>query len=256
MTLIFLGTKTQAQESEDVFPFHLKCKGMVNLEHECIYTEFLNRIEALMDEEFQLEMNRTKTFKLFLGLAYTESGQILELKIESPSNILNTKFRNYLTNLKPVNTEDDSEPIGLDLEFVLFKSKKQQWHIKSMKTLDSEKHLRELRFTSLPKHKDCSGTNIQLVDCLNKKFWKHIVDNFKYPDQALNNNIKGTVNCQFNILSDGSIEILDLIGPHQILIEEAERIIKKMPQLEKGGSIMGIPTKFRYAIPITFRLDN
>jgi hypothetical protein len=256
LMLFIFGTKIRAQESEDVFPFHLKCNDMVNMEHECIYTEFLDRIESLLDEEFQLEMSQKNTFKLFLGMIFTKSGDILELKIESPSHTLNTKFRDYLTNLKPVAHENDTKPRPLDLEFVFVKASNQEWEIKSLKTLESEKYKREFRFSILPKHKDCSGNNIQLNNCINTIFWKHIVDHFKYPSKALKDNIQGTVHCKFYILPDGTLEVYDLRGPHQILIDEAERILKKMPKFKSGGSVMGIPFKFSYSIPITFKLEG
>lgn len=256
LILFFFGTKTQAQEFEDVFPFHLKCKNMVNMEYECIYTEFLDRIESLLDEEFQMEMNQKNTFKLFLGMIFTNSGDVLDLKIESPSHTLNTKFRNYLTNLKPVANEHDTTPKPLDLEFVFVKASNQDWEIKSLKTLESEQYKREFRFSTLPKHKDCSGNNIQLNNCINTIFWKHIVDHFKYPSKALKEKIQGTVHCKFYILPDGSLEFYNLIGPHQILIDEAERILKKMPKFKSGGSVMGIPFKFTYSIPITFKLED
>lgn len=256
LALLFFGTQAQTQETEYFFPFHLKCNGMVNMEYECIYTEFLDRIESLIDEEFQMEMSQKNTFKLFLGMIFTNSGDILELKIESPSQTLNTKFRNYLANLKPVANENDTKPRPLDLEFVFVKASNQDWEIKSLKTLESEKYKREYRFSDLPKHKDCSGNNIQLNNCINTIFWKHIVDHFKYPGKAIKNNIQGTVHCKFYILPDGSLEVYDLTGPHQILIDEAERILKKMPKFKSGGSVMGIPCKFTYAIPITFRLED
>lgn len=92
-----------------------------------------------------------------------------------------------------------------------------------------------------------------LKDCFNEQLDHHIKKNFNYPEEAAKNNIRGKVSVSFIIDKEGNITNLKSRGPEngELLIDEAERIIKKIPKLVPG-TINRKPVEVSYAIPIIF----
>lgn len=82
-----------------------------------------------------------------------------------------------------------------------------------------------------------------------------INDNIKYPPEAKEKRIQGKVYVQFIVEKDGTLsEIKIRRGAHELLNEEALRVIKLMPDW-KPGSMRGKKVRVRYTIPITFALS-
>lgn len=77
----------------------------------------------------------------------------------------------------------------------------------------------------------------------------------KYPPQALNNGLVGTVVCQFIVEKDGSIgnvTVLRSVDP--LLDNEAVRVIESMPKWAPGKKD-GQPVRVKYTLPIKFQLQ-
>ncbi|MEC3965501.1 energy transducer TonB [Flagellimonas halotolerans] len=91
-------------------------------------------------------------------------------------------------------------------------------------------------------------------ECFQEMVQKHIRKNFRYPDPAKEMGLQGRVSIMFTIEKDGSIDNVQLRGPHKSLEEEAARIISKLPTM-KPGQQRGIPVKVSYSLPITFKLN-
>ena len=67
--------------------------------------------------------------------------------------------------------------------------------------------------------------------------------------------IQGRVSVVFTIDVNGNVSSIKKRGPHELLENEAVRIIERLPKMQPGkheGKVMNVP----YAIPITFRLKN
>jgi protein TonB len=90
--------------------------------------------------------------------------------------------------------------------------------------------------------------------CFNDMMQKHIKKHFRYPEMAQEMGLQGRVNTQFIINKDGSIGTILKRGPHQVLEEEAERILKKLPKMIPGKQ-RGTAVKVPFAQPITFKLQ-
>ena len=90
--------------------------------------------------------------------------------------------------------------------------------------------------------------------CFNEMMQKHIRKNFRYPEMAQELGLEGRVNTQFIIHKDGSIGTIRKRGPHELLEQEAERILSKLPKMVPGKQ-RGTPVKVPFSIPITFKLD-
>lgn len=69
-------------------------------------------------------------------------------------------------------------------------------------------------------------------DCFNQQLHRHIRKNFNYPAEAIEQGIQGRVNMLFTIDEKGNITDRKKRGPHALLENEADRIIRKLPQMQ------------------------
>lgn len=91
--------------------------------------------------------------------------------------------------------------------------------------------------------------------CFQEKMMTHIRKHFNYPKEAQDLGVQGRVSLIFTIDTDGSITNIRKRGPHKLLENEAERIIKRLPKMQPGRS-KGEVVKVPFSIPITFRLQE
>jgi len=83
-----------------------------------------------------------------------------------------------------------------------------------------------------------------------------IKTNLKYPAKCAKRGIQGQVRVAFWVSEDGVLEdFVVLQNPHKELTEEALRVIKLMPKWVPGKNEEDQPIRFRYLLPITFRLN-
>lgn len=90
--------------------------------------------------------------------------------------------------------------------------------------------------------------------CFNDMMQKHIRKNFRYPELAKEMGLQGRVSTQFIINKDGSIGTIQKRGPHELLENEAARILSKLPKMTPGMQ-RGTAVKVPFSIPITFKLQ-
>ncbi|MFD2100681.1 TonB family protein [Flagellimonas iocasae] len=91
--------------------------------------------------------------------------------------------------------------------------------------------------------------------CFQEKMQRHIRKHFMYPEEAAQFGIQGRVNVIFDIASDGYIKNIRMRGPHELLENEALRMIEKLPKMQPGkqdGKAVDVP----FSIPITFRIPS
>lgn len=85
-----------------------------------------------------------------------------------------------------------------------------------------------------------------------------VMQQIKYPQIAIQNNITGKVVLQFVVDKDGYIEtdnIKVMQSPNNLLSDEVIRILKISPQWTPG-TINGKPNKVKYTLPITFKFQR
>ncbi|GMN11533.1 M56 family metallopeptidase [Croceitalea sp. MTPC9] len=90
--------------------------------------------------------------------------------------------------------------------------------------------------------------------CFQESMKNHIKKHFNYPDEAQELGVQGRVSLLFMISKDGSIKKIRKRGPHELLENEAVRIIERLPKMQPGkheGKEVDVP----FAIPITFKLN-
>ena len=93
------------------------------------------------------------------------------------------------------------------------------------------------------------------MSCFKEHLDKHVKNNFRYPQAALDMGIEGRVNVSFRINTDGTISILGVRGTDRILEDEAKRIISSIPKLIPGKQ-RDKPTAVTFAYPINFKLSH
>ena len=106
---------------------------------------------------------------------------------------------------------------------------------------------------SVPVFPGCGDAD-DLRECFNQQMFNHIKKNFRYPHEAIAQQVEGTVSVMFTIDQNGNIVDIKKRGPHALLENEADRIIRRLPQM-KPGRLKGSDVKVYYSIPITFRLQ-
>ncbi len=107
----------------------------------------------------------------------------------------------------------------------------------------------------VPRFPGCKGNNTELKVCFQRKMQEHLLKNFKYPDAAIELDIKGKVFVFFLIDKNGRVTKIKSRGPDKLLELEAERIISLLPKMEPGrqrNRAVGVP----YSIPINFKLEQ
>ena len=84
---------------------------------------------------------------------------------------------------------------------------------------------------------------------------KFLVENIKYPAEAMKKSVMGTVYISFVVEKDGSVtDVKVLRGIGSGCDEEAVRVVKMMPKWNPGEE-KGKPVAVQYNLPIKFKLD-
>jgi protein TonB len=85
----------------------------------------------------------------------------------------------------------------------------------------------------------------------------YITNNIEYPQDAIDNNMEGTVKVQFAVDEQGAISNVKAVGDKlgYGLEEEAIRVVSKMPKWTPG-KIKGKNVKTWRTLPITYKLES
>ena len=84
---------------------------------------------------------------------------------------------------------------------------------------------------------------------------KYIMENIKYPEQAMKEGIQGRVTVRFIVEKDGSIsDVKPVLSVHPLLNKEAVRVVKSMPKWSPGKH-NGKPVRVRFNLPVMFKLN-
>ena len=90
--------------------------------------------------------------------------------------------------------------------------------------------------------------------CFQEMIHQHIRKNFKYPEEAVELGLQGKVFVMFIIGNDGRIDKIRMRSPHDILGDEARRIISELPRMTPGKQ-RGQPVSVSFSLPVIFKLQ-
>ncbi len=86
--------------------------------------------------------------------------------------------------------------------------------------------------------------------------YRFIAENIDYPEEAIQNEIEGTVYVRFVVTYKGKVDKVQIFrGVDPLLDEEAVRVVKKLPPF-KPGMQAGHPVNVWFILPITFKLSH
>ena len=84
---------------------------------------------------------------------------------------------------------------------------------------------------------------------------QYLMENIKYPEQAMKEGIQGRVTVRFIVEKDGSIsDVKPVLSVHPLLNKEAVRVVKSMPKWSPGKH-NGKPVRVRFNLPVMFKLN-
>lgn len=84
---------------------------------------------------------------------------------------------------------------------------------------------------------------------------KYLMENIKYPEQAMKEGIQGRVTVRFIVEKDGSIsDVKPVLSVHPLLNKEAVRVVESMPKWTPGKQ-NGKPVRVRFNVPVMFKLN-
>ena len=118
-----------------------------------------------------------------------------------------------------------------------------------------------------PTYKDASGKTVYRKSEVNPSYpggdsemTKYFNDNIKYPQDALDKGVEGTVFVEFVVDSKGSVRdavATDFVGENadQLLKDEALRLVTSMPTWV-AGTYKGKNVDSYYSVPVTFEILN
>jgi len=85
----------------------------------------------------------------------------------------------------------------------------------------------------------------------------YINNNIEYPQQAIDNNVEGTVRVQFGVDENGNVSQVTTVGNRlgYGLEEEAIRVVSNMAKWAPG-QVRGKSVRTKMVIPITYRIES
>lgn len=90
-----------------------------------------------------------------------------------------------------------------------------------------------------------------------QSFRKWVMENLKYPREALEDEVEDDIVVTFIVEKDGTLsEIVVEQGRNLALIWEVGRVLTLSPKWEPGRLANGEPVRVRYTLPLIFRLDR
>ncbi|MCB0373307.1 MAG: TonB family protein, partial [Muricauda sp.] len=181
-------------------------------------------------------------------------GNIVDIKMRGPHELLEKETERILAKLprmKPGMHEGEvvTVPFSIPITFRLQGSNE-----KSNTIVNNDKIIPFVNIDEVPVFPGCENAQDKRA-CFNEKVMEHVRKHFRYPEEAQEQGIQGTVSVIFVVGTDGTITEIKKLGSHELLENEAVRIIEKLPHMQPGRH-EGETVKVPFALPITFRLKN
>jgi len=181
-------------------------------------------------------------------------GNVVDIRMRGPHELLERETERILAKLPQMQPgKQDGRPVNVPFSIpITFKLQ-----VSEQKTSIEEKSSDSYPFATIdevPVFPGCENA-VDKKACFDEKLREHIRKHFRYPEAAQEQGIQGRVAVVFTVDVNGNITGIKKRGPHELLENEAVRIIERLPKMQPGkqeGKVMNVP----YMIPITFRLQT
>jgi len=166
-----------------------------------------------------------------------------------------------LTDKPPVVVKNDFEIVDVTIDLVKPEIFNKPIDVSSLGDFEEPEKVIELPFNMkdveiVPIYPGCekATTNRERVKCMSKKLGKLIQRKFN-TDLAVDLGLSGLqkIDVQFKIDKNGKITEIKTRAPLQLLEDEAERVVNKIPQMEPGKQ-RNEPVAVLYNLPIMFQV--
>ncbi len=102
----------------------------------------------------------------------------------------------------------------------------------------------------------CESQSIDnLKTCFNNKINHYIFENFRVPQEVVNDNYRGDVKILFEVNEDGGISVVYVDAIYDALKDETRRVFETLPKIQ-AGTYNGKPTYYQYSLAVKIPLVN
>lgn len=269
ITLLFFSLFGFSQEEDSIyFPqeqlIHPECVDADN-KNECLRLAIETNVKDIITIAVEQNSSVKDTISVTVSFEVDDKGKIIQ-------NIANTFVNdslirvNYKSELKKIT---ENLPIfrvlhkkpnrfstrhKINYKYVVLNVKNgNQFPLQLIEQNSQEKYVGG-NIIEMPEFPGCNrSVDVNMRLCFNRKIQTHISQNFRYPKKAHKKKIQGKVHILFDIDPNGNVNNLRTRGPHDVLENEAIRIINLLPKM-KPGKENGEPIKTPFAIPLNFKL--
>lgn len=235
------------------------CEALFEVDAEkCFNKELQNHIKNRLNYPRKALWHQMEG-KVLVQFMIDKEGNVASIQSKGPKNgkLLEEEAERVIASLpkfSPGKVKGEAVYVnkGVPINFKLPK----QYRSASKKYISFAKVLDFEAVDELPKFEKCLNENDGSIDCFNNEIIQHIEANFKYPKQAVEDNIEGNIIAEFIINEKGKITNIQLTAPEnaKILERAAERLIEKLPQFTPATK-SNKKVKVKYTIPIEFKLS-
>ncbi len=184
-----------------------------------------------------------------------DGGNVVDIKMRGPHELLEKETEHILSKLPKMQPgKQAGQPVNVPYSIpITFKLKVDEEKVSEVEKNTSDSYP-FATIDEIPVFPGCENA-ADSKECFQEKLVEHIKKHFRYPEAAQERGIQGRVSVVFTIDVNGNVSSIKKRGPHELLENEAVRIIERLPKMQPGkqaGQVMNVP----YAIPITFRLQT
>ena len=184
-----------------------------------------------------------------------KKGSVSHLQMRGPDKVLEQEVQRIISKLPKMTPGMDKGKV-VDVPFsipVVFKLDTDTDSAIQLKNNDYGDGIPFAVVENVPIFPGCENSKDKRA-CFNEKIQQHIGKNFKYPLEAQKGAIQGRVGAMFMITEEGTIANIEMRGPDELLEDEVERIINRLPNMSPGENA-GRPVNVIYSIPVNFKLQ-
>jgi TonB family protein len=219
------GSGIRPMQACDIYPIIFKNDNDESLFLNNVKDSFLKNIDANWKIEFDIDTDNS--YKNFQLLDTTTENKIV---------------LNYVQNNlpKPICAKSNNMPVNCKMMITLFN------RVEFENVMIDGINIKAYRYPE--KEPSFPGGIKGLINFL--------VNELNYPDKERNKGLSATVNATFIVTKTGEIKSLNTIGNNEVgFVEEAKRVIKKMPKWIPGSD-QGVVVDCFYTLPIRFVLEE
>ena len=195
--------------------------------------------------------------RVFMNFQINTDGSVTVLNTRAPHNLLDAEARRIIEALPELNPGKKADGTPVNISFVYPIVFKLGEGTDNDGLAEKTSGVRDVPFTVIPvkpSFKTPCEDGQSAFACFKQKLDAHVMNTFRYPEEARTGDIQGKAYVNFRINTDGSVTILNTRAPHESLDKEARRIIEALPAFNPGGDLDGNPVPVTFAYPIVFKL--